>query len=63
MFYSVMKTAYTAMLCAASGILSAAGSVNARTTTATSVRTRVCDFQSAGDDPSASGSDSFSIWF
>ena len=27
------------------------------------VRTRVCDFQSAGDDPSASGSDSFSIWF
>lgn len=34
MFYSVIKTAYTAMLCAACGVLSAAGSVNARTTDA-----------------------------
>lgn len=27
------------------------------------LRTRVCDFQSAGDDPSAVDSDAFSIWF
>ena len=27
------------------------------------LRTRVCDFQSAGDDPSAVDADAFSIWF
>ena len=27
------------------------------------LRTRVCDYQSAGDDPAATGAEAFSIWF
>ena len=27
------------------------------------IQTRVCDFQSAGDDPAAPGANAFSIWF